>query len=374
MKKAIFTVTNDVFTDQRVNKMARTLFETGFEVGITGVKRKTSQTFNPPYAKVIRLLVLWEKGFLFYASFNIQLFFYLLFSRFDLLVVNDLDTLLPGYLVSRIRNKPLVYDTHEYFTGTPEIMSRPWVYKVWKWLENKLFPKLATIITVNDSIAGLYREEYHKELYVVRNTPPFREPLSKVSRTELGLPDEKRIIILQGTGINMDRGAEELIEAMRPDYGLENTILLIIGGGNALDRIKEKAKSLMLNEKVIFLPRMPYEKMFDYTVHADIGVSIDKDIGLNYRFSLPNKLFDYIMAGTPVLVSRLPEIARIVDTYQVGKKIESHDPAHIAGCLNQMLNDPEQMKIWRNNCLAAAKDLCWENEKTTVEEIYRRFL
>ena len=362
-KKVIFTVTNDVFADQRINKMARTLSGMGFDVVLVGVKRKNSPPFNPVYADVLRIPVLWQKGFMFYASYNIQLFFFLLFRKFDILVANDLDTLLPGHLVARLHRKPLVYDTHEYFTGTPEVISRPKVYKVWKWLENKLFPRQQTIITVNRSIAGLYEKEYNKQLYVVRNVPPYHEARSKKTRHELGIPENKRIIIMQGTGINTGRGAEELIAAMQPTYGLENTLLLMIGGGNAIELIKRQAQDLGIMDRVLFLPRMPWTDLFEYTIHADIGLSLDRDHGLNYRFSLPNKLFDYIMAGTPVLVSDLPEVSNIVDTYNVGRKIESHDPSHIAGCIKEMLHDQQQLDRWKENCLQAAKELCWEQEE-----------
>ena len=385
-QKVIFTVTNDVFADQRVNKMARTLHAMGFRVRLTGVKRKNSTPFSPAYAHVTRLAVIWQKGPLFYASYNIQLFFYLLFSRFDILVANDLDTLLPAHLVSRIKHKPLIYDTHEYFTGTPEVFTRKKVYKVWKWLENLLFPRQKTIITVNTSIAGLYQSEYGKTIHVVRNVPPYRKPIPRKSLEELAIPgfaeglkgenpaQMKKIIILQGTGINVDRGAEELVEAMHPKHGINNAVLLVIGGGNAIDLIRKKATDAGLSDRVVFLPRMAYDDLFDYTFYASIGVSIDKDHGLNYRFSLPNKLFDYIMAATPVLASDLPEVGRIVDQYQVGKKISSHDPAHIAQCINDMLSDSQQMQTWQQNCREAAKELCWENETETIRKIYGPFL
>ena len=366
--------------------MARTLHSMGFVVRITGVKRKNSPPFSPAYASVVRLPVIWQKGPLFYACYNIQLFFYLLFSRFDILVANDLDTLLPAHLASRIRNKPLVYDTHEYFTGTPEVFTRKKVYRVWKWLEDQLFPRQKTIITVNKSIADLYQSEYGKAIHVVRNVPPYREPVPRKRLEELAIPglaeslkekdpaQMKKIIILQGTGINVDRGAEELVEAMLPEYGIDNAVLLIIGGGNAIDLIRKKAIDLDLSDRVIFLPRMAYHDLFDYTYYASIGVSIDKDHGLNYRFSLPNKLFDYIMAATPVLVSDLPEVAKVVDRYRVGKKISSHEPAHIAQCIIDMLSDEQQMQTWRQNCREAAKELCWENETETIREIYSPFL
>ena len=374
MKKVHLSVTNDVFTDQRVNKMARTLHHMGFAVTITGVMRSGSQAFNPSWAKVSRFPMLFQKGFLFYAEYNLRLFLLLLFKRSDLFVSNDLDTLLPNHLVALLRRKPLVYDTHEYFTGTPELANRPFVRKTWKLLERLLFPGQKTIITVNRSIAGLYEKEYGKSLHVVRNLPMYQTPEKHPPRTELGLPENTDLILLQGTGINIDRGAEELVMAMRPGYGISNALLLIIGGGDVLPGLRAIAAKENLQNRVKFFDRMPYEKLFAFTRASNIGVSIDKDTNINYRYSLPNKLFDYIMAGTPQLVSDLPEVKRIVRQYNTGTVIKSHEPAQIAEAIRSMLADREGLKEMEGACHEAAKELCWEKEEVVVREIYSPFL
>ncbi len=374
MKQVIFTVTNDIYTDQRINKMARTLHDMVFSILLVGVKRKDSLPFSPDYAKVKRIPLVFHEKFWFYAEYNLKLFFFLLFRKCDLLVANDLDTLLPVHLVSRIRRKPLVYDTHEYFTGSPEVASRPKIFRVWKRLENLLFPKQKTIITVNGSIAGLYEQEYSKKLHVVRNLPVYRRPDTDISRKSLGLPEEKKIILLQGSGINVDRGAEELLLSMLPHHGISNALLLIIGGGNVIDVLKQIVKEEGLEERVKFLPKMPYDKLLQYTAKADIGVSLDKDSSVNYRFSLPNKIFDYMVSGTPVLASDLPEVSAIIKKYNTGMIAQSHDPAHIAQCIKTMFEDETRLKQWRENCLKAARELCWEKEEPKVREIYKHFL
>lgn len=374
MNRVIFTVTNDVFTDQRVNKMAQTLKAMGFKPVIVGVKRKDSPPFAPEWARVNRIPLIFHKGFLFYKEFNLKLFFYLLFAKADLLVANDLDTLLPVYLVAKLRCVTLVYDTHEYFTGSPEVAHRPLRRWFWKSLEGYLFPKQKTIITVNESIAQLYEKAFGKKLHVVRNMPRYRLPDNKVTRQELNLPEDKRIILLQGSGINTDRGTEELIMAMRPEHGIDKALLVIIGSGNVIGQLKKQVNGENLGERVIFLPKMPYEQLLQYTTLADIGISLDKPNSINYLFSLPNKFFDYIMSGTPVLVSDLPELRRIVDKYLVGMIAKNHDPAHIATCIKQMLSDSEQLSQWKTNCLDAAQELNWEKEEETIIEIYSKYL
>ena len=249
----------------------------------------------------------------------------------------------------------------------PELVNRPKVQKYWKNIEKHIFPKLKTIITVNDSIAKLFAEEYKKEINVIRNVSLFRQEIPAVSPEKLELPTNKKFIVLQGAGINIQRGAEEAVAAMQ--Y-IEDAILLVIGGGDVLHILKNSVQQLHLEQKVIFIPKMPIDKLFDYTRLAQIGLTLDKDTNINYRFSLPNKLFDYIQARIPVLASPLPELKKIIEQYQIGMMIENHDPKHIAEKIKMMLADDNQKKIWKENLNFAASELCWENEEKKLIEIF----
>ena len=231
MKKVIVSVINDLSTDQRVDRVCRTLVEMGFEVQLVGRKKGDSISLGTkPFAQH-RMQLIFEKGPFFYAEFNIRLFFFLLFHRAELLVSNDLDTLLPNYLISRLKNLPLVYDSHENFTEVPELVNRKRVQKTWKYFEHLIFPKLKHVFTVNESLAAIFREKYKVDVKVVRNVPYFREYQVAKTRAELGLPGDKKIILMQGAGINIHRGAEEAILAMK--Y-LDNMLLLIIGSGDVM--------------------------------------------------------------------------------------------------------------------------------------------
>jgi glycosyltransferase involved in cell wall biosynthesis len=338
---------------------------------LVGRRQRKSMSIEQRDYRTKRMFLLFEKGVLFYTEYNLRLFFFLLFRNCALLVSNDLDTLLPNYLVKKIRRKTIVYDTHEYFTGVPELEGRPFVRNTWLRIEKWIFPKIENVITVNDSIAELYKNEYGKQLAVVRNIPALKKNSISLSKKDLGIDDSKAMIILQGSGINIHRGAEEAVLAMQ---FVDDAVLYIIGGGDVIDILKAMVAEKKLESKVKFIPKLPMDKLLQYTMHADIGLTLDKDTNINYRFSLPNKLFDYIHAGVPVLASNLVEIEKIIREFNVGDIIDSHDPEHIAQKLNNLLNDKTRLNILKENCKFAATKLNWETEEIRLINVFKEYI
>lgn len=367
-KKAIVSVTNDLYTDQRVNKVCLFLVEEGYDVTLVGRKQKKSKELAPRTYKTKRFKLLFEKGAQFYAVYNFRLFFYLLFRKTDLIVSNDLDTLLASFMAYKLKRKTkITYDTHEYFTEVPELVARPSVKRIWERIEQLIFPKLTHIYTVNNSIAQRYQEKYGKSLEVVRNISPRWEPANIKSKKELGLPEDKKIIILQGAGINVDRGVEEAVLAMQH---IENALFLIVGDGDILAQLKNIVKEYELEKRVLFKGKVPYQEMMNYTFHADLGLTLDKDTNLNYRFSLPNKVFDYIHTTTPILASSVIEVKTVVEKNNVGRIIDNHDPKHIAEKIQSIIENEALLQQLKENCVEAATIENWENEKNVLRKIY----
>jgi len=367
LKRVIISVTNDLSTDQRVDRVCNTLVKMGFEVLLIGRIRKQSLPLKPRHYRMKRMRLLFTKGRYFYAEYNIRLFFFLLFHKADLFVSNDLDTLPANYLASIIRRLPLVHDCHEYFRGVPELNGRPKTTWVWKKIEDHIFPKLRSVYAVNASIAEIYHKEYEKEVSVIRNVPLRKTPVGAKHHSELGISEGSRIILYQGA-INVDRGLEEAIRAMK--YIREKAYLVIIGAGDILDQLKSLAIEERVSEKVIFTGPVALEDLYKYTLMADIGLSIEKDVSVNYHFCLPNKFLDYIQARVPVLVSPLPEMKAIVEKYGIGEMIESHDPQYLAQKFDGMLSRDRKTSLFPENLQKAASELCWENEEPVLMNIY----
>jgi glycosyltransferase involved in cell wall biosynthesis len=355
----IISVISDLATDQRVNRAAMTLHRKGFDVLLVGRRLKHSLPAGDRPYKTKRFKLLFERGPLFYAAFNIRLFFFLFFKKSDILLANDLDTLLANYLVAKFRRVKLVYDSHEYFTEVPELTARPAVRSIWLFIERWIFPKLDRVMTVNASIAAIYRQQYGVGVRIVRNLPYRQGDLPGENRKAWNLPEDQTIFLFQGAGINVDRGAEEAIEAIQQ---VDGAVLLFLGGGDVINRLKAQVAAGKASGKVFFIPRQPMNELIRFTTLADFGLTLDKDSNLNYRYSLPNKLFDYIQAGLPVLATDLAEVKKIVLDYDIGLITPSPEPHILAGKMREMMRDENRLARWKKNLNIAAAELCWEKE------------
>ena len=356
-KTVIVCVTNDLATDQRVHNTCTTFVSCGFCVIETGRLLKNSVPLNFNY-KTRRVKHCFNTHFLFYAEYNIRLFFYLIFKRFDLVFANDLDTLPAAFFAAKIKNKPLIYDSHELFSQLPEIVNRPKVQNVWLKIEKYFLPKVKHSITVCQSIADYYKNLYNIDMQVVRNIPYYK--YGKIRAEKFPFTD-KKIILYQGA-LNVGRGLEWIIEAMK--Y-VDNAALVIVGAGDVEKQIKQQVIDSKLSDKVFFTGQILPKDLARYTASASIGICLLENRGLSYYYALPNRIFDFIHAGVPVLASNFPEMQNIINTYHTGVLIENNDPKYIAEKINNMFETKFEQSVFEQ----AAKELCWKNEEKTLIKI-----
>ena len=367
--KILVSVITDLTTDQRVIRICTTLQQMGFDVSVIARAFKNSLALDSYNFKADRIHCYFRKGFMQYAEFNFKLFWKLLFRKTDYLLANDLDVLLPNYIVSKLKGKKIFYDTHEYFTGVPELRESPFKKKIWKSIEDWIFPKLPVVYTVNDSVKEAYEKEYGNHLSVIRNVPVTQ------AINPMPLPanwQNKKIILLQGAGINTGRGGLELLQAL--PLLPEDYFLVYIGSGTEWDTIAQKIKEWNLSHRVQMISKLPPAQLKRYTSLAHVGCSLDSFEDINYLFNLPNKIFDYIHAGVPVLATAIPEVKKIMDEYRCGICITNLHQQVIAQAISSLFNSPDAYEQYRNNCKSAAKVFCWENESEKLKKIYEPYL
>ena len=250
MARIHLAVINDLVSDNRVHKVCKTLEGMGFWVHLTGRKLPKSPMLNKRTYSTHRMRLLFKKGPLFYAEYNFWLFFHLMINKYDVIVANDLDTLPASYLAAKLKKKPLVYDSHEYFTEVPELIDRPKIKRFWERIEGKIVPKVDSAYTVCYSIANTYSKKYNIPFDVVRNLPE-QYTVEEIPEAYRISGNGEKIIIYQGA-LNVGRGLEQVITAMQ----FIDAHLYIAGDGDIREQLKALTIDLNLKYKVSFLGRI----------------------------------------------------------------------------------------------------------------------
>ncbi len=360
-KRIIFTVTNDLSYDQRMIRICTSLAKAGFEVLLVGRSAKNSiPLIHQPFLQK-RLNPLFQKGKLFYVSFNIQLFFYLLFKKTHAICAIDLDTILPCFIISKIKNAVRIYDAHELFCEMKEIVTRPAIYSVWKYIERITVPKFSNGYTVNTMIAQEFNKMYGVAYETIRN-------ISSLENFNPIIKNEK-FILYQGA-VNEGRGFEILIPAMQ----FVNVPLLIYGDGNFLDQSKELVKRHNLDHKIFFKGKLPPIELKMVTRTASIGITIFEEQGMSNIYSLANRYFDYLHAGVPQLCVDFPAYRELNNLYEVAVLLTSPDADKIALELNNLLNNDIRYNELVKNCERARLILNWQEEEIKLIKFYKKIM
>ncbi|MEZ5012363.1 MAG: glycosyltransferase, partial [Bacteroidales bacterium] len=235
-----------------------------------------------------------------------------------------------------------------------------------KSIERLTVPRIKHMMTVNRSIAGIYGNEYGIEVSVVRNfSKRWKGEVS--SRIELGIDRDDLLCVIQGTGINRDRGGIQLIEAIQDLTGVH---LLVIGRGDRVAEMRDRVLELGLVDRVTFLPVMKWEDMMSYTAMADVGLSLDSPGSPNYENSLPNKIFDYMSAGLAIIATDLKEVARVIRDSGCGLVINEPSPGEISRAISRLRDNRMLLEQCRKNSVKSHEEYCWEGEKKEIRRIY----
>ncbi|MBK8193746.1 MAG: glycosyltransferase [Lewinellaceae bacterium] len=357
-----FTVTNDLTYDQRMHRICGTLAGEGYSVWLIGRALPHSiPLITRPFGQH-RLRCFFNKGFLFYAEFNIRLFFFLMARRYDAVCSIDLDTLPAGCLATLLRRKRRVFDAHEYFTEVPEVTDRAFVKAVWEGVARICLPFYRYAYTVSPGLAKIFEARYHLLFGVVRNVPLKQSPPPPV------LPEGRKVLFYMGA-LNEGRGIETALEAMQH---LNTTELWIAGEGDLSGPLRALSTRLGVDEKVRFLGYTSPEDLRTLTASAWLGLNLLENRGLSYYYSLANKFFANVQAGVPVLTMDYPEYRALNRQHEVAILLDKLTPEAVAGAIENLLENPALYQHLQQNCRMAAADWNWENEKVVLLDIWKQ--
>lgn len=293
---------------------------------------------------------------------------------------HDLNTLPIGYLAAKLSGAKLIYDSHELWSGAVSMNRLPgWIRRIGLFLERQLASRADAVITVSDSIADVMSRKLNiSRPTVIRNLPELAaeegpHPNGKGPlRTALGIAPEIPLLLYQG-GLGPHRGLTLLIDAMLLIHN-EDAVLVFLGDGPQLRLLQEMVTEKGLERQVLFHPTVPAKDLHLRTREATAGVYAMEGVVENHRIALPNKLFEFIQAGLPVLVSDLPEMAKIVRTHGVGEVFPDGRADILAEKLDSLLSDEAKLKRYSAAAFAAAKELNWGKERFILVELYGSLL
>lgn len=282
---------------------------------------------------------------------------------------HDVNTLPTAWLAAKLCGAKVVYDAHEISTSREGYNSfRGLVARV----ERTLMPRVQGTITTTDARAKFFARAYGiPRPVVLQNRPRFTiSPSTGRIREELGLTQAWPVVIYQG-GLQQGRGLERLV---RIAATVPATYFVFVGGGRLAKPLSELSQALGLTEQVHFIPMVSLADLPSYTASADIGVQPIENTCLNHFTTDSNKLFEYLIAGLPVVATDLPEIRRIVRAYDIGLLVRDRDDAALSAALNQLSSDPQLRKVLAQKASQAAAQLNWEQQEDQLLNLYQTVL
>lgn len=266
----------------------------------------------------------------------------------------------------------LAYDARERYPYVASTVGRPWARLFWSMLESRNIRRADSVFTVSQSIASHIAASYNIPLPdVLYNVPVFKAAVSSgLLRETLDIPASQAVVLHQGK-MQKSRGCLLLLQAMQHVTG---ATLVFLGDGPLRLTLEAAVAQYGVQNRVRFKAAVLPHELHAFTCSADIGVTLLEDTCLNHRYALPNKLFEYLMAGVPVLGSNLPEVGGLVEEYGVGRIVDAANPVEIASVLQQMVDAPEDRKKWAAAAPAVLETFSWENASQVLRRNYENLI
>ena len=362
MKSILILLSNDLETDQRMQRIANTLARHGWKVRVFGTLNNNSSVYNPEGFTVRRIAVRPGKGILFYLLMNLIFFFNALFAEESYIYSVDLDTLPAARLATWCNKKKIIWDSHEIFTAMPELYGRPIVRWVWKIIEQIFAPGLLHVITVTPGVAAFLQNAYHLNPVVIYNFPD-----TYPDHTDVRKKFESKIIFFQGA-LNQGRGLNTLLKTMK--ILDENYILEIAGIGPEEQFLKAWTQANSLQHRIHFLGRCSPSNLKEKTQRVFVGISLLDDQHQNSLVSLANKNLDYIMGGIPTITMDFPEYKRINDRWEVAILLKESSPEVLQEAIHTLGRDFIMYQKLHEECVLARQELNWEKESARLVEYF----
>lgn len=402
--RIVCTVTNDLAQDQRMDRICTSLTKAGHDVVLVGRELPTSKPLAVKAYRQHRIFCKNLAGKRFYAEYNYRLWREIRTWEYDVVCSVDLDTLVAGVVLTSSKAHKLVFDAHEWFSETPEVVNRAMIRGVWRGVGRALVPRSDARYTVGPLLAKELEEDYGVPFDTVRNLPlrkppphrrrpqgsspratePPPQPLpteeglffENASRfggqypgNELSIPVTDRKVVLYQGMFNPGRGLMTAISAIAD---LPDCELWLVGDGPELGALRRCSEKLGCNDRVWFAGFRPPEELPAITARAWLGLNLLDAVSPSYYFSLANKAFDYLQAGVPSVQMAFPEYVALDEKYKCFVLIDRLEPVRLGITIDRLLSNPAEYEALVGGCKRAAEELVWELEEERLLEVWNK--
>jgi len=359
-KSAVITFLGNAYHDSRVVNLIESLNQLGIETKTISFDWKTKNFKTQVGSITVYRLDKSNSSIIYYFNFLFLLIRDLLKIKANFYFAEDIYTLPIVYFFAKKNKAKIFYNSREIYAHLAGLRNKNYVQKIIAKIESNFIKKVDLVLVTGNMDAEFLTESYSiSNLFVLRNLPKYVKEISKINiRKKLNISSSEKIILYQGVLLE-GRGIEKLIDIIDK---VPNSHLVLIGDGEFRDKFENKAKNSVSANRIHFVGAVNHSELLKYTASADIGLAIIENISISYYYALPNKLFEYIMAGIPVLSSNLPQMKKIIDEYNVGKYVDPEKDEELKATLNEMLQDDDQIERYKINCRTAARKLNWEEE------------
>jgi glycosyltransferase involved in cell wall biosynthesis len=363
-QKILITFLGNINYDTRCKNLFDTLSTKNFDVEFIGFDWMT-EDFTEAYGDVSIFKL--NKGFLsisFYLKFIWHIKLKLLNSKVSIIFAEDIYTLPFAVIFGKLKRAKIYYDSRELFGYLAGLKEKKFKQLFWKFTE-KLFIKKADYVIVTGQMDGEFlKKEYGlKNIILLRNLPRYYKPSLKLDlHSHLQIDKSKKIILYQGILLK-GRGIEKVFSVLSE---FPNCVFVIVGDGEFREYYHDLAVEMSLTEQVIFLGKFTQDELPKITASADVGVALIENLSTSYYYALPNKLFEYIMAEVPVIVSNLSQMKEVVEKYDVGFAVDIDSKAELITTLKKLSEDTRLYDSKKQNCHIASQELNWEKEITAL--------
>jgi len=368
----VFTLTGDIRWNSRALKQLRLLSGMGLSVYAVGIANKSTGIQQGDGITIRTLKRPGGSGPRFFKQVHKLMEKTIQEVSASIYHASDLYTLPAQATLAKRNRAKLVYDARELYPHVASTQGRPWIRWFWQVLEWRYCRRAHLVSTVSPSIADRMHSTYRiKPPIVLYNVPEYKSvgPSDIIPNT-LGLNPGTCVILHQGN-VQKNRGCFVLAKAMSQ---VKDAVLVFLGDGPLKGQLKDYVVKEGLSDRVRFISKVDPSVLLDYTASADIGVTLLEDTCLNHRFALPNKLFEYLMAGLPVLASDLPEIRKVVNRFKVGELVNPSSPDSVAKGLMKLVELAELRNSYKQNIPAVFETFSWEQASQEYASRYKELL